>query len=380
MPRPRPRRTLPRTLLGAGALIALVILAAACAPNATQDTLKPAGPYAEKIDNLFRPVFWIAVGVFVVVEGLLMYLAVRYRHRKGRRDIPPQVHGNQRLEIAWTIVPAIILVGVAIPTISGIYALAAKPSGQILEVNVIGHQWWWEFDYPGLDVTTANVLHIPVGEPVYASLCAAGLGYHGQVAPNDCQKEGAFGNVGDDVIHSFWVPELAGKQDVVPGRTNHLVLEADRPGTYTGQCAEFCGLSHAYMRFKVVAQTPSEFDAWVREQQANAVIPAKGSLAAQGQDLFSGVAGPQTGWCIACHAVQGLKDANGNPVVQNGGPNLTHLMSRDCFAGCIFAMNQADLERWLKDPPEVKPGSWMLDYGLSDQQVRALVAYLMTLK
>jgi len=380
MPRPRPRRTLPRTLLGAGALIALVILAAACAPNATQDTLKPAGPYAEKIANLFRPVFWIAVGVFVVVEGLLMYLAVRYRHRKGRRDIPPQVHGNQRLEIAWTIVPAIILVGVAIPTISGIYALAAKPSGQILEVNVIGHQWWWEFDYPGLDVTTANVLHIPVGEPVYASLCAAGLGYHDQVAPNDCQKEGAFGNVGDDVIHSFWVPELAGKQDVVPGRTNHLVLEADRPGTYTGQCAEFCGLSHAYMRFKVVAQTPSEFDAWVREQQANAVIPAKGSLAAQGQDLFSGVAGPQTGWCIACHAVQGLKDANGNPVVQNGGPDLTHLMSRDCFAGCIFAMNQADLERWLKDPPEVKPGSWMPDYGLSDQQVRALVAYLMTLK
>jgi cytochrome c oxidase subunit 2 len=200
------------------------------------------------------------------------------------------------------------------------------------------------------------------------------------VAPNGCQEQGAFGNVGDDVIHSFWVPQLAGKQDVVPGRTNHLVLEADRPGTYTGQCAEFCGLSHAYMRFKVVAQTPSEFDAWVREQQANAAVPAEGSLAAQGQDLFSGVAGPQTGWCIACHAVQGLKDANGNPVVQNGGPNLTHLMSRDCFAGCIFAMNQADLERWLKDPPEVKPGSWMPDYGLSDQQVRALVAYLMTLK
>src|SRR6266540_4534098 len=172
--------TLPRRLLGAGALIALVILAAACAPNATQDTLKPAGPYAQKIDNLFRPVFWIAVAVFVVVEGLLMYLAVRYRHRKGRRDIPPQVHGNQRLEIAWTIVPAIILVGVAIPTISGIYALAAKPSGRVLDVNVIGHQWWWEFDYPDLDVTTANVLHIPVGEPVYASLCSAGLGYHDQ--------------------------------------------------------------------------------------------------------------------------------------------------------------------------------------------------------
>jgi cytochrome c oxidase subunit 2 len=384
MPLPRPPRTLPRTLMGAGALIALVVLAAACAPNATQDTLKPAGPYAQKIDNLFRPVFWIAVAVFVIVEGLLLYLAVHYRHRKGRREIPPQVHGNQRLEIAWTIVPAIILVGVAIPTISTIYALAAKPAGRVLEVNVIGHQWWWEFDYPGLDVTTANVLHIPVGEPVYASLCSAGLGYHDQVAPNGCQEKGRFGNVGDDVIHSFWVPELAGKQDVVPGRTNHLVLQADRPGTFTGQCAEFCGLSHAYMRLEVVAQTPADFDAWVRDQQANAVVPTDGTMAAQGQDLFSGVAGPNTGWCIACHAVQGLNDANGNPVAQNGGPNLTHLMSRDCFAGCIFAMNRANLERWLENPSAVKGGvpggTWMPDYNLTDDQIRALVAYLMTLK
>ncbi len=368
-------RRLSRALLGA---IAFVVLAAACAPNATQDTLKPAGPYAEKIDSLFRPVFWIATAVFIVVEGLLLYLVVRYRHRKGRREIPPQVHGNQRLEIAWTIVPAIILVGVAIPTVSGIYALAAKPAGRVLEVNVIGHQWWWEFDYPGLDITTANVLHIPVGEPVYVSLCAAGAGYKGVPAPNACQPGGPTGQppaaVGDDVIHSFWVPRLAGKQDVVPGRTNHLVLQADRPGTYTGQCAEFCGLSHAYMRLEVVAQTRSDFDAWVRQQQANAVTPPQGSLAASGLNEFL------NGACINCHAVRGLNDANGNPVVQNGGPNLTHLMSRDCFAGCIFTMDRANLERWLADPPAVKPGSWMPDYGLSDRQVRALVAYLMTLK
>jgi len=212
-----PLRRLSRTLLGAVALIALVVLAAACAPNATQDTLKPAGPYAEKIDNLFRPVFWIATAVFVVVEGLLLYLVVRYRHRKGRREIPPQVHGNQRLEIAWTIVPAILLVGVAIPTVSGIYDLAARPPGRVLEVNVIGHQWWWEFDYPGLDVNTANVLHIPVGQPVYLSLCAAGVGYKGVTAPNACQEAGSYGNVGDDVIHSFWVPQLAGKQDRTAG-------------------------------------------------------------------------------------------------------------------------------------------------------------------
>jgi cytochrome c oxidase subunit II len=357
-------------LLAAGVLLALVILAAACAPNATQDSLKPAGPNAETIDDLFRPVFWIAVGVFVVVEGMLVYLTVRYRHRKGRREIPPQVHGNQRLEIAWTIVPAIILVGVAIPTISGIYTLAAKPSGRVLEVNVIGHQWWWEFTYPGLDVTTANVLHIPVGEPVYASLCAAGAGYEEQPAPSGCLKTAT--NVGDSVIHSFWVPQLAGKQDVVPGRTNHLVLEADRPGTYTGQCAEFCGLSHADMRLKVIAQPRDEFDAWVRAQQADAPTPADGSLAATGLELFNGQ-------CIACHAVQG------NPQAVNiGGPNLTHLMSRDCFAGCIFEVNAANLATWLRDPSAVKGGvpggASMPDYNLTDEQIRALVAYLMTLE
>jgi len=364
--------------------VALALLAVACAPHATQDTLKPAGPYAQKIDNLFKPVFWIATAIFVIVEGTLVVFLIRYRHRKGHRGIPPQVHGNQRLEIAWTIVPALILVGVAVPTVSTIYDLARKPTGRVLEVNVIGHQWWWEFDYPSLHVITANELHIPVGEPVYTSLCAAGTGYHDVPAPSSCQTGGPKGQppaaVGNDVIHSFWVPELAGKQDVVPGRTNHVILQADHPGVYTGQCAEFCGLSHAYMRLKVVAQTPSDFDAWVREQLANAVVPAGGSLAAQGQDLFSGVAGAGTGWCIACHAVQGLKTSSGAPASQNGGPNLTHLMSRDCFAGCIFTMSQANLERWLRNPPAVKPGSWMPDYGLTDQQVRALVAYLMTLK
>ncbi len=375
-----PVRKLRRLIPGA---ILLALMAVACAPHATQSSLKPEGPYAQEIANLYTPVFWIAAAVFVVVEGLLVFILIRYRHRKGRREVPPQIHGHQRLEIAWTIVPAIILVGVAIPTVSTIYALAAQPAGRVLDVNVIGHQWWWEFDYPGLHVITANEMHIPTGEPVYVELCAAGLGYD-QPAPNSCQPGPPNGElpaaVGDSVIHSFWVPQLAGKQDVVPGRTNHLTLEADHPGVYTGQCAEFCGLSHAYMRFKVVAQTPADFDAWLRQQQANAAVPATGSLAAQGQDLFTGVAGEGTGWCIQCHAVQGLKDANGQPVVANGGPNLTHLMSRDCFAGCIFATTNANLTKWLENPPAVKPGSWMPDYGLSDQQVRALVAYLMTLQ
>jgi len=360
-------RKLSRLVLGG---IALALVVAACAPNASQDSLQPAGPYAEKINNLFRPVFWIATLVFFVVEGLLLYFVVRYRHRHGRQGIPPQVHGNQRLEIAWTILPALILVGVAVPTVSTIYDLAAQPTGRVLNVSVIGHQWWWEFDYPDLRVNTANELVIPVGQPVYLSLCVAGGGYGKQPAPNDCQEVSE--RVGDSVIHSFWVPELGGKQDVVPGRTNHLLIQADRPGVYTGQCAEFCGLSHAYMRFRVIAQPRDEYDAWVRAQQADAPTPAGGSLAATGLEVFNGQ-------CIACHAVQG------NPQAVNvGGPNLTHLMSRGCFAGCIFDMTRANLARWLDNPSAVKGGvpggTWMPDYNLTDEQIRALVAYLMTLR
>ncbi len=356
-------RRLSRLVLGA---LALALVSAACAPNASQDSLKPAGPYAEKIHALFTPVFWIAAAIFFVVEGVLILFVIRYRHRKGREGIPPQIHGNNRLEIAWTIVPALILVGVTVPTVATIYDLAAKPKGEVLNVNVIGHQWWWEFDYPGQKIITANELHIPVGEPVEVSLCAAGVGYQGRPAPNSCQEVPAA--VGDDVIHSFWVPELAGKQDVVPGRTNHLVLEADEPGTYFGQCAEFCGLSHAYMRFRVIAQPRAEFDQWVRDQQAVAATPPQGSLAATGMNDFL------NGQCIACHAIQGT-DAQAN-----GGPNLTHLASRDCFAGCSFDLNEANLKRWLADPPAMKAGSWMPDYGLSQDQIDALVAYLMTLQ
>lgn len=360
------------TRRGLGA-IALAVVAAACAPNASQDSLKPAGPEAEKIHALFIPVFWIAAAIFFLVEGLLVYTVIRFRHRRGRREIPPQIHGNNRLEIAWTILPALILVGVAVPTVSTIYDLARTPTGDVLHVNVVGHQWWWEFDYPDQKILTANEMHIPVGEPVFVSLCAAGQGYGGQPAPNDCQQPGGYSPVGDDVIHSFWVPELAGKQDVVPGRTNTLVLQADRPGTYSGQCAEFCGLSHAYMRFKVIAQTPDEFAAWVRAQQADASIPAEGSLAATGMQDFL------NGQCIACHAIQGPQ-VGGQPVSANGGPNLTHLASRECFAGCTLDLTESNLERWLADPPTVKPGSWMPNYDLSQDQIKALVAYLMTLK
>jgi cytochrome c oxidase subunit 2 len=340
-------------------------MAAGCAPNATQSSLKPAGPYARDISNLFTPVFWIAAAIFFIVEGLLLYLAIRYRHRKGRQEIPPQIHGNNKLEIGWTILPALILVGVAVPTVSTIYDLAKNPGPNAVNVNVVGHQWWWEFDYPDAKIVTANELHIPTDRPVYLHLCSAGNGYDQKPAPNACQTTPS--SVGDAVIHSFWVPELAGKQDVVPGRTNTMLIQADEPGVYTGQCAEFCGLSHAYMRFKVVAQAPADFDAWVRANQADAAVPAEGSLAATGLNDFL------NGTCVACHAIQGTEAA------ANGGPNLTHFASRSCFAGCVFDNDLHNVETWLRDPPSMKPGSWMPNYHLSEEQIRALAAYLETL-
>jgi cytochrome c oxidase subunit 2 len=358
------------------AVVALAIVTVGCVSNASQDALKPEGPYAQKIYDLYVPVFWVAAAIFVLVEGGLLFLAIKYRRRKNRpAHIPPQVHGNSRLEIAWTILPALILAGVAVPTVTTIFDLARKPAGNVLHVNVLAHQWWWEFDYPNEGILTANELHIPTGRPVYLTLCAVGLGYDNQPTPSDCQVGPPDGQppaaVGDGVIHSFWVPQLAGTQDVVPGQTNTLSLQADKPGRYSGQCKEFCGLSHAYMKFAVVAQTPEDYAAWVANQQQDAVMPPEGSLAATGMNIFL------NGQCIACHAVNGLEDANGNPIAANGGPNLTHLATRECFAGCwLQTKDREELAAWLDNPPAIKAGSWMPDYGLTKDEIAALVAWL----
>ena len=368
-----------RLVLG---LVALAIVLAACSTSSSlpQNSLNPQGPYARKIDNLFDPVFWIAVAVFVLVEGALVYALFRYRHKPGRA-IPAQTHGNSKLEITWTILPAVLLAGISVPTVATILELNRKPEGQVLNVNVSGHQWWWEFDYPGPKIRTANIMHIPTGTNVYVSLCAVGLtdGGNGPAYGGTCGDQPTPG-VGDAVIHSFWVPELNGKQDVVPGRTNHLTLYADHPGTYEGQCYEYCGFSHANMKFKVVAQTPSDFQAWVAEQQAPAVTAQPGTLAAKGEGLFWGQNG-QGGQCIACHTISGLVNDEGSPVATaTGGPNLTHFASHDCFAGCMLANTPANVEKWLADPPGVKPGSWMPNYHLTPDEIQALTAYLETLK
>jgi cytochrome c oxidase subunit 2 len=359
-------------------MVALAVALAACTSQATpQSGLDPQGPYARKIDALFDPVFWIAVGVFVLVEGVLVFSLFKFRHRSGR-SIPAQTHGNTRLEITWTILPALLLAGISVPTVATLLELNRRPQGNVLEVNVTGHQWWWGFEYPNEEIRTANVLHIPVGQPVYVSLCGVGNTESGVPYGGDCTDPPP--SVGDAVIHSFWVNKLNGKQDVVPGRTNHLTLQADRPGVYHGQCYEYCGLSHANMKFEVVAQTPEEFQAWVREQQAPAATPAEGSLASKGEALFAG-SGGEGGQCIACHSIDGLVNDQGDPLsTATGGPDLTHFASRDCFAGCYLENTPENVKRWLDDPPAVKPGSWMPDYDLTPEQIEALTAYLETLE
>jgi cytochrome c oxidase subunit II len=343
-------------------LLALALLFSACilAPDASQDSLKPAGPYAQEVKDLFVPVFWVAVAVFVIVEGLILYFLIKYRHRKGRDRTPPQIHGNTRLEIGWTILPAIVLAVVMVPTVATIWDLARKPPANALNVTVTGRQWWWKFQYTDADmqtaaevpgpITTANELVIPTGRTVYLSL------------------ESGLGGIGDaEVIHSFWVPELAGTQDAIPNHTNHILMQADHPGIYEGQCKEFCGLSHAIMKVQVKAVTPDEFAAWAAAQKQDAVKPTE-SLAASGFDTF------MSGSCIQCHAIQGT-DAQGI-----AAPNLTHFASRDCMVGCLLDNNAEDIATWLHDPPAVKPGSFMPNYHLTPDEIDQLVAYLQTLK
>ena len=336
-------------------LTTLTFAAAACASNAPQDTLKPDGPVARQADNLFKPVFWIAAAIFVLVEGAIIYFSWRYR-RRSDADAPKQIHGNKRLEILWTILPAALMAGIAVPTVITIFDVAQKPVGaDVLNVKVTGHQWWWEYEYTdlktaeGQPLKTANELVIPTGRWVYLTMTST------------------------DVIHSFWVPKLAGKQDVIPNQETTLKLMAERPGVYRGQCAEFCAVSHANMRLRAIAQTPEDFDAWVRGQQLPAPMPTD----AQVLSVFQRT-------CAECHTVRGIPNVGGVTA-----PDLTHLASRETFAGATFDLTAQNLFRWIDNPDAMKPLTGtilgrdkptMRDYDLSRSQIDAIVAYLMSLK
>jgi cytochrome c oxidase subunit 2 len=350
------------------AIPAVFVFLASCASHAPQDSLKPEGPIGHKIDNLFFPVLGVAAVVFVLVQGLIVATIIRHRHRPGRPD-PVQVHGNTKLEIGWTVIPALLLVGVAFPTVFTIFDLAREPRGNVLPVEVYGHMWWWEYRYPTLGISTANEMHIPINTSIRLSLYTIEPGL-----PAAKGEEFATG-----VIHSFWVPKLAGKQDVVPGRVNKLTIRASEPGTYKGQCAEYCNLSHANMRLRVVSQAQPDFAGWVAQQKKPVEKPAGGDAAA-GYALFTG-----RGTCVGCHTMQGVEGA-----VARRGPNLTHLMGRETFAGAVFDITPENLNRWIHDPSAMKPmrpdeGTGMTNLvktgpHLTDTEINQLVAFLETLK
>lgn len=338
-------------------IAALASLLGACRDTLPQSTLNPAGPQAEQINDLFFPVFWIAAGVFVFVEGAIVFAAFRYRASKARDANPVQTHGNAKLEVLWTVIPTIILAVITVPTIGTIFDLAREPVGDdVVHVRVVGHQWWWEFQYEDLGVVTANELHIPVDRPVYLTLTSA----EPPLSGSDINAI--------PVIHSLWVPRLGGKQDVIPGRENYMTLEASQPGEYLGQCAEFCGLSHSLMQFRVIAEDDGAFDDWVAKMKAPAATPPPGSLEEEGFELFSG------GTCIGCHVINGVEGQG------RVGPDLSRFGLRTTLGAGSFENTPAELARWLDDPRKMKPGVVMPDYDLTEDQIKALVAYLRSLK
>jgi cytochrome c oxidase subunit 2 len=337
------RPTRGRRLIALATAACALLLSACSRQELPQDALDPQGPIARKLDNLINPVFVIAGVIFVLVEALVVIFAIRYR-RRSDDDSPVQVHGNARLELAWTIIPAAILFVVAIGTLTTIAEINREPTGPgVVRVDVIGHQWWWEYKYEAEGITTANELHIPVDRPVAINLTSK------------------------DVMHNFWPPKLAGKIYAIPGRINHMTVQADKPGTYFGQCAEFCGLSHANMRLRVIAHSAADYDKWVAANRTTPKLPEGAGNAVAGASLFR-----QKG-CASCHAVTGY--AKGEV-----GPDLSHLHQRQVFAGALFELNDENLRKWLRDPPGEKPGSIMPNLNLNEDEITKLIAYLDTLK
>ena len=319
-----------RLILLAMGLLTLALLVAGCTgPSNQQNSLRPSGEEATQIDNLFVPVTVVAtiIGVFITVATI--YCAVRFRARPGRDDRPKQTHGNTALEIGWTLIPAVILAVIAVPTVSLIFQLNDAPAKNALEVTAVGKQWWWQFDYPatggGTKVVTANELHVPVGREVNMTLTACDPSI-----PGEC-----------NVIHSFWVPELNGKRDVVPGRENTLTFTATETGTFLGQCAEYCGLSHANMRFRVVVQTRGDFEDWLDAQRDGPAVTVEEAGAAG--KLYA-----EKFACTNCHAAE-------DSSISSYGPNLTHLASRKTFASGYYPLTRQNLIDWIYDAPSMIP-------------------------
>jgi cytochrome c oxidase subunit 2 len=413
-----------RRLASFGAAAALALALVACAQSYPNSTFTPHSDYGREIDFLWNRLLFFGTLVFIFVEAALIFIVIKYR-RRSETVMPPQVHGHTKLEILWTLIPAVILVFIAVPTVRTIFKTQAKAPADALQIEVYGHQWWWEFKYPQYNITTANEIYLPTGRTVNFVLRTK------------------------DVLHSFWMPELAGKRDLIANHTNYIWFTTDSttPTTvWNGFCTEYCGTSHANMRFRVVTVTPGEFDGWVQHEQAPAAfntsapqqpagatatpavatasmlpVPAPAAAKsvqdfvlppdrvpayaipatplptsikfddklvgdpARGEKLFTGA-----GTCNACHTVRG------NPLaVGMVGPDLTHIGSRIAIGAGLYKNDTKHLERWIKNARVMKPGIIMptlgkgqydpslkttVSSGLTDQQVADLAAYLEALK
>ena len=295
-------------------LAAVAVLVSSCGWSlwdSPMTTVRPRSDFGKWIDEIFMLISWTTLVIFIVVEAALVYACWRFRDRPGA-PIPKQVHGHTVLEISWTIAFAVVLLIIGIPTIRIIFKTQEAPAATDLRVDVAGKQWWWEFTYPDFKITTANELHIPVGQTAAFHLHAP------------------------DVIHSFWMPALGGKRDVVPHRVNRIVLTPEVPGEYLGQCAEYCGVSHANMRFRVIVHPKGEFEQWVKNQQAPPV-ESTDPLAQEGKALFA------QSTCVGCHTITGV-------AAGQIGPNLTHFGSRKSLAANRMANTPAIVEKWIENP------------------------------
>ncbi|HUN84228.1 MAG TPA: cytochrome c oxidase subunit II [Terracidiphilus sp.] len=313
----------------------------------TPSILKPVSTPANEIFHLSLFVLLITGAIFVVVAGLLVFVIIRFHERRGDAEHEPaQIYGSAQVELAWTVIPVLIVVVLFLTTARVIFAIQDAPEPKsALDVTVIGHQFWWEFRYPGLGIVTANELHVPVStqqrpEPTYLRLLSA------------------------DVDHSFWVPQLGGKTDLIPNHPNEMWIDPLKTGLYRGQCAQFCGVEHALMLIRVYVDTPQQFDEWVKNQQQPGV---QDSAVAVGRHIF------ETEACMNCHTIEGTS-AHGT-----FGPDLTHLMSRATIAAGAATNTPDNLRAWIQNPNTFKPGALMPAMQLSDQETDEVVAYLTTL-
>jgi cytochrome c oxidase subunit II len=333
-----------RTFFVAAALPA----AAVSAPLHPTSIFAPVSTPANTIFGLSLFVLAVTGGIFLTVFGLLLYAAVKFREKAGDSpNEPAQIYGSQQVELAWTVIPVLIVLVLFLATVRVIASVQnAPPPPGALHVTVIGHQYWWEYRYPNQKVVTANELHVPVSDPAHPSPTFLTL-------------------LSADTDHSFWVPRLAGKTDLIPNHPNSTWIDPQETGLFLGQCSQYCGVQHAKMLLRVYVQTRGDFNRWIEQQSQPA---AAGDSAAAGRQVF------ETTACVNCHTVTGT-GAHGTY-----GPDLTHLMSRDTIAAGAAANTAVNLRRWIKDPNSIKPGCLMPAMGLSDTQLDALTTYLETLR